>query len=61
MYYAEEGDNPVIEKTFYDVFNKNEEGKEKIIELIAQYMKTLFTDYYKDLYAKKENINFKIS
>ena len=61
MYYAEEGDNPVIEKTFYDVFNKNEEGKEKIIELIAQYMKTLFTDYYKDLYAKKENIKFKIS
>ena len=61
VYYAEEGDNPVIEKTFYDVFNKNEEGKEKIIELIAQYMKTLFTDYYKDLYAKKENIKFKIS
>lgn len=33
VYYAEEGDNTVIEKTFFDVFNKKEEGKEKLLIL----------------------------
>ena len=60
VYYAEEGDNTVIEKTVYDVFNKKEEGKETIIDIISQHMKNIFTDYYKALYEKKQNVKFKI-
>ena len=61
VYDAEEGDHTIIEKGFHTIFNKKEEGKNSIIEIIAQQMKTVFTEYYIQLYANKKDFKFALS
>ena len=59
VYYAEEGDNTVIEKTFFDVFNKKEEGKEKLLILYHSIWKIYLLTITKRYMKKSKMLNLK--
>ena len=61
VYDVEEGDHTIIEKGFYTFFNTKEEGKNCLIEIMAQQMKTVFSDYYMKLYSNKKDFKFSLS